>query len=96
MKKLIHLNTFLIKDIYRMNPLRKLLHNNKIIDVGDLKISRTSLGKKARYKERYLIYLPVNRNYLWKILNEKRTKVRIFLEILDNLNENSNDQDQSM
>ena len=52
-----------------------------VIDVGELKISRTSLGKRYGYKERYLVYLPLSRNYLWKALHESKARVRIFLEI---------------
>jgi len=50
-----------------------------VLDVGELRISRTSLGKRGG--ERYLIYLPLNRNYLWRELYERRVKVRIFIEI---------------
>jgi len=54
--------------------------SQKVIDVGEVHVSRTSLGKnKQGY--RYLIYLPISRNYLWKILHEKNVKVRIFIEV---------------
>lgn len=56
------------------------LLRQRFIDVGELRISRTSLGKK-RVGERYLIYLPLNRNYLWRVLHEKGAKVRVFIEI---------------
>ncbi len=32
-------------------------------------------------KDRYLVYLPVNLNYLWKELHEKKVKVRVYIEI---------------
>jgi len=51
-----------------------------LIDVGELKITKSSLGKK-RSGDRYLINLPMNRNYLWRTLYEKGVKVRIFMEI---------------
>jgi chlorite dismutase len=54
--------------------------NQRVIDAGELRISRTSLGK-SNPEKRYLIYLPLNRNYLWKILHEKNAKLRVFIEI---------------
>jgi hypothetical protein len=56
------------------------LINKGVVDVGELRISKTSLGVKRR-GERYLIYLPINRNYLWKVLHDKKIKVRIYIEI---------------
>jgi hypothetical protein len=50
-----------------------------VLDVGELRISRTTLGKRGG--ERYLIYLPLNRNYLWRELYERRVRVRVFIEI---------------
>jgi hypothetical protein len=50
-----------------------------VVDVGELRISRTTLGKRGG--ERYLIYLPLNRNYLWRELYERRVRVRVFIEI---------------
>jgi len=32
-------------------------------------------------KDRYLIYLPVDLNYIWKELHEKEVKVRVYIEI---------------
>jgi hypothetical protein len=58
------------------------------MDVGEVRISRTSrtkLGDKARY----VIYLPTNRNYLWRILHEKRIRVRVFMEIPEVVSEGS-------
>jgi hypothetical protein len=51
----------------------------RIIDVGEVHISRTTLGKK--HGERYLIYLPMSRNYLWKNLHDLNAKVRVYIEI---------------
>jgi hypothetical protein len=50
-----------------------------VVDIGELRISRTTLGKRGG--ERYLIYLPLNRNYLWRELYERRVRVRVFIEI---------------
>jgi hypothetical protein len=55
------------------------LSRQNLIDVGEIHISRTSLGKKIG--SRYLIYLPMNRNYLWRLLHEKGIKVRVFIEV---------------
>lgn len=51
----------------------------KLVDVGEVRITRTTLGKKQG--ERYLIYLPMNRNYLWRLLHDLDAKVRIYIEI---------------
>jgi len=51
-----------------------------IIDAGELKISRTTLGKRKE-ADRYLIYLPINRNYVWRVLHQKNQKVRVLLMI---------------
>jgi len=32
-------------------------------------------------KDRFLIYLPVTLNYLWKELHERKVKVRVYIEI---------------
>lgn len=32
-------------------------------------------------KDRYLVYLPVSLNYLWKKLHSKKVKVRVYIEI---------------
>jgi hypothetical protein len=52
-----------------------------LVDVGELTISRTNLGRKGDFRERYLIYLPLSRNYIWRALHSRRVKVRVYLEI---------------
>jgi|GEM_PF-6967438 len=32
-------------------------------------------------KDRYLVYLPVSLNYLWRELHSKKVKVRVYIEI---------------
>jgi hypothetical protein len=54
---------------------------SKIIDVGELRISKTTLGKRGG--DRYLIYLPMNRNYLWRALHDMHVKVRVYIDIED-------------
>jgi hypothetical protein len=54
--------------------------SQKVIDVGEVHVTKTSRGKKTP-GPRYLIYLPIGRNYLWKILHEENVKVRVFIEI---------------
>jgi hypothetical protein len=51
----------------------------RIIDVGEVKITRTTLGKYGGH--RFLIYLPTTRNYLWEQLHAKGRRVRIFIEL---------------
>jgi len=58
--------------------LMKLI-KGRIIDCGELSISKTTLGKEKG--PRYLIYLPTNRNYLWKLLKEKKGKLRVYIEL---------------
>jgi len=53
---------------------------HRFVDVGEVRITRSSLGTK-RAGERYLIYLPMSRNYLWKVIHEMNAKVRIYIEI---------------
>jgi hypothetical protein len=52
-----------------------------LIDVGELRISKTRYRIGNKLEDRFLIYLPINRNYLWRILHKKNIKVRIFIEI---------------
>jgi hypothetical protein len=61
-----------------MNITEQLL-KAKLIDVGEIRISRTSLGKRGR--ERYVIYLPLARCYLWRQLHELGVKVRVYIEL---------------
>jgi hypothetical protein len=51
----------------------------RLIDVGEIHISRTTLGKRGG--ERYVIYLPLARNYLWRQLHELDVKVRVYIEL---------------
>ena len=62
-----------------LTPLIMGTLGSKIIDVGELRISKTTLGKRGG--DRYLIYLPMNRNYLWRLLHNANAKVRIYIEI---------------
>jgi hypothetical protein len=60
-----------------------LLSSGRFLDCGELFITKTTMGKR-RQGERFLIYLPGNRAYLWKELNERRAKVRVYLELQEN------------
>jgi phosphoribosyl-AMP cyclohydrolase len=62
-----------------MDMLVEHLLKNNVIDVGEVRISRTSLGKSRG--SRYLIYLPTARNYLWQAIHTSGAKVRIYIEI---------------
>lgn len=50
----------------------------KVVDVGDVRITRATLSRR---NERYLVYLPTTRNYLWRALHDLGVKVRVYLEI---------------
>jgi len=59
--------------------LKQLLKGN-VIDVGEVRVSRSTL--KGPRGPRFLIYLPTTRNYLWRELHESGRKVRVFIEVL--------------
>jgi hypothetical protein len=50
-----------------------------LVDVGEVQITRATAS--SRSGERYLIYLPMNRNYLWRLLHDMHVKIRVYLEI---------------
>ncbi len=52
----------------------------RVIDVGELKLSRTNLQGG---RHRYLIYLPIRRNYVWEQIYNKGLKVRVYLELVE-------------
>ncbi|MEM0233318.1 MAG: hypothetical protein QXL22_04785 [Candidatus Nezhaarchaeales archaeon] len=54
-----------------------LIRKGSLIDVGERRIAR--VGSK---KERYLIYLPIERNYIWRRLWESG-RIRVYIEIVD-------------
>jgi hypothetical protein len=58
---------------------RLLRGGGNVIDVGELRVARSSLG--PRKGPRYLIYLPTARNYLWRVLHESGRRVRVFIEV---------------
>jgi hypothetical protein len=66
------------------NEILKLLINRQVIDAGELVISKSTLGKRKE-GSRYLIYLPSNRCYIWRLLNERKIKVRVYLELPEKL-----------
>jgi hypothetical protein len=59
--------------------VEQLLRGN-VIDVGEVRISRSTL--KGPKGPRFLIYLPTTRNYLWRELHGSGRKVRVFIEVL--------------
>jgi len=56
--------------------LVELLKSRKIIPLMRKKISRLS-------ETRYVIYLPVEMNELWKEIHDSKKKVNIYIEIAD-------------
>jgi len=66
----------------------------RVIDAGELRISRTTLGK--REGDRYLIYLPMNRNYLWRFLHNANAKVRVYLEVPEDVLKNMSQKVEQM
>jgi len=65
--------------------LKELLRS-ELVDVGEVRIARASphLGGVPG-KERYIIYLPMNRSYLWRVLHDTGEKVRVYVEIPERL-----------
>ena len=57
----------------------EMLRKARVIDVGERRISRTV--REYRGRSRFVIYLPVTRNDVWRILWEKRILVKVFLEL---------------
>jgi hypothetical protein len=69
----------------RANLAKKILDLvTTLVDVGELRISKTSI--KGGQGARYLLYLPSNRAYLWKTLYESRAKLRVFIDLPEELN----------
>ena len=54
--------------------LVELLKSRKLLPLGQRRISR--LGS-----DRYVVYLPVELNDLWKELNEAKVKVKVYIEL---------------
>jgi hypothetical protein len=65
--------------------LEELLKTS-LIDVGEVRVARatTRLGG-VEGKDRYLVYLPSSRAYLWRLLHDTGEKVRLYLEIPERL-----------
>jgi hypothetical protein len=62
-----------------MDELVKQLLKSGVVDVGEVRVSRTSLGRARG--PRYLIYLPTSRNYLWHAIHSSGAKIRVFVEV---------------
>lgn len=60
--------------------IAELVLKGRLIDCGEIGVSR-STPNKARGKPRYLIYLPIARNYLWESLWKKRIKLRVLIQV---------------
>jgi hypothetical protein len=60
-----------------MGALVDHLLMGNVIDVGEVRVTRTTLKRGSRY----LIYLPTTRNYLWEALHASGCKVRVFIEV---------------
>jgi chlorite dismutase len=55
----------------------------RLVDVSEVRITKTTMGKKQG--ERYLVYLPMSRNYLWRLLHDLDAKVRVYIEIPEDI-----------
>ena len=51
-----------------------ILKSRRLIPLGPRKISRLGEG-------RYVVYLPIELNYIWKELNERDVKVKVYIEL---------------
>ena len=54
--------------------LIELLKSRKLLPLGSRRISKLD-------NDRYVVYLPIELNDLWKELNETKVKVRVYIEI---------------
>jgi hypothetical protein len=62
------------------------LLKTSLIDVGEVRIARaTTRFGGVEGKERYVVYLPFARNYLWRVLHDTGEKVRVYVEIPERL-----------
>jgi hypothetical protein len=66
-----------------VDELVEQLLKARVIDAGQLKVSKSSLGPNKG--PRFLIYLPTNRNYLWQALHASGHKVRVYIELPEGL-----------
>ena len=62
----------------------KELLKAKLLDLGEVRVARAS-PNAVRGKPRFLIYLPVNRNYVWQWLHESGARIRLFAELPEDL-----------
>lgn len=68
-----------------MGILQELLKTS-LIDIGEVKIARaTTRFGGVEGKERYVVYLPLARNYLWRVLHDMGGKVRLYIEVPEGL-----------
>ena len=54
--------------------LMDFLKSRRIIPIGLRRISKLGYN-------RYVIYLPIELNYLWTELNQSRTRIKVYIEI---------------
>ena len=52
----------------------EILKSRRLIPLGTRKIAKLGYN-------RYVIYLPIELNYLWRELNESKSKIKIYIEI---------------
>jgi hypothetical protein len=57
-----------------------VLKTSRIIDVGEKRIALNTRNC-GDGRPRFMIYLPIERNDLWRLLWEKKVKVKVFIEI---------------
>jgi hypothetical protein len=61
------------------NVLGEVLKTD-LIDVGEVRISRAT-PNGVRGRPRFYIHLPMSRNYIWDHLNKTGLKVRVYIEL---------------
>lgn len=82
-----------MKLIKATNTVTELVIKGELIDCGEVTISRSTPNKASRGRARYLIYLPLNRNYLWEELWIKKTRIRLFIQIIDENKEHNKNRE---
>jgi hypothetical protein len=67
-------------EVKKMDEFIEYILKGNVIDVGEVRVAKTGLGKRTP-GSRFVIYLPLARNYVWEVLHTSGHKVRVFIEV---------------
>jgi len=63
-----------------LNRIVSEILKTHLLDVGEVRVSRATLTG-VRGRPRFFIHLPMSRNYIWDHLNKTGLKVRVYIEL---------------